>query len=264
MLGAIAGDIIGSYWKFKYSKRYKFPLFKRKSQFTDETVMTLAVAKWLLDSYNHSSEDLMKEIRGLGKKYPNKGYDGLFLDWWFLDLDSIEPYKSWGNGSAMRVSPVGLYAKTIEEVLYLAERSAIVSHNHPEGIKGAQSVALSVFLAKKGVPKNKIKEEITNRFGYDLNRKIDQIRSNYEWDASCQGSVPESILAFLEGKDFEDVVRLAISLGGDADTMACIAGSIAACVYPIPERIKKECENRLTPDLLEIMNRFENHIMKDN
>ena len=193
----------------------------------------------------------------LGCKYPNIGYGGTFIDW--LYIENPGPYNSWGNGSAMRVSPVGLYAKTIEEALLLAEKSAIVSHNHPEGIKGAQSVALAVFLAKNGVPKDKIKV-ITNRFGYDLNRKIEQIRPNYEWDVSCQGSVPESIIAFLEGTDFEDVVRLAVSLGGDTDTMACITGSIAACIYPISDYIAKECQKLLTPDLLEIMNRFENYI----
>lgn len=260
MLGAVAGDIIGSYWEFRYIKRYDFPLFMRDSHFTDDTVMTLAVAKWLMESPDHSSNDLIYELKNFGKKYPNRGYDGLFLDWLFIDLDSSQPYNSWGNGSAMRVSPVGLYAKTVEDVLYLAEKSAIVSHNHSEGIKGAQSVALAIFLAKNGVPKDKIKEEITSRFGYDLNRKTEQIRPNYEWDVSCQGSVPESIIAFLEGTDFEDVLRLAVSLGGDTDTMACIAGSIAACIYPISDYIVKECEKRLTPDLLEIMNRFENYI----
>lgn len=214
-----------------------------------------------MDSYNRSAVDLMDEIKSLGEKYPNNGYKGLFLDCWFIDIDSTQPYNSWGNGSAMRVSPIGLYAKSREGALSLAKKSAIISHNHLEGIKGAQSVALAVFLAKNGIPKEKIKEEISNRFGYDLNRKVDQIRPNYEWDVSCQGSVPESIIAFLEGKDFEDVIRLAISLGGDADTMACIAGSIAACIYPIPNRIIKECEKRLTPDLLEIMNQFEKYII---
>ena len=258
MLGAVAGDIIGSYWQFRYLKRYDFPLFMRDSHFTDDTVMTLAVAKWLIDYPDHKLNDLINEMQILGRKYPNRGYGGTFIDW--LYIENPEPYNSWGNGSAMRVSPVGLYAKTVEDVLYLAEKSAIVSHNHPEGIKGAQSVALAIFLAKNGVPKDKIKEEITSRFGYDLNRKIEQIRPNYEWDVSCQGSVPESIIAFLEGQNFEDVVRLAVSLGGDTDTMACIAGSIAACVYPISDYIAKECEKLLTPDLLEIMNRFENYI----
>ena len=180
MLGAIPGDIIGSYWEFRYIKRYDIPLFMRDSHFDDDTVMTLAVAKWLMDSDNHSSEDLMNEIMSLGVKFPNKGYNGLFLDWWFIHIDSTEPYNSWGNGSAMRVNPVGLYSETIEEALILAERSAIVSHHHPEGIKGAQSVALSVFMAKNGFSKDKIKKEITNSFGYDLNKRIEQIRPKYE------------------------------------------------------------------------------------
>lgn len=160
----------------------------------------------------------------------------------------------------MRVSPVGLYAKTLDEALELAKITAGVSHNHPEGIKGAQAVAASVWMAKHGHSKDEIRDYITEKFHYDLTRTVDEIRRTYQWDVSCQGSVSESIVCFLEGKDFEDVARLAVSLGGDADTMACIAGSIAACIYPIPEWIAKECEKRLTPDLLKIMKDFESYL----
>lgn len=198
-----------------------------------------------------------------GREYPDAGYGGAFENW--IWSEEPQPYNSWGNGSAMRVSPVGLYASSLDESLTLAKLTAEVSHNHPEGIAGAQAVAASVWMARQRSSKEDIREYIMNEFGYDLTRTIEDIRPDYQWEVSCQGSVPEAIIAFLDGNDFEDVIRLAVSLGGDADTQAAIAGGIAACVYPIPKWIADECEKRLTTDLLTIMQDFEQFIgRRDN
>ncbi|MDE5800653.1 MAG: ADP-ribosylglycohydrolase family protein [Paramuribaculum sp.] len=256
MLGAIAGDIIGSRYEFTEQKMYDFELLPPGSRYTDDTVMTLAVAQWLL-SYtkdNLTKEHLIECMQSLGRQYPFAGYGSSFNNW--LQRTNPEPYGSWGNGAAMRVSPVGLYAQTLDEALELAKRTADVSHNHPEGIKGAQAVASAVWMAKYKYSKNYIRDYITDTFHYDLSRTVDDIRDTYKWDVSCQGSVPESIICFLEGKDFVDVVRLAVSLGGDADTMACIAGSIAACIYDIPTVIVKKCNRMLPLPLFRIMDEF--------
>lgn len=260
MLGAIAGDIIGSTYEFTEQKRYDFELLPQDSRFTDDTVMTLAVAWWLVDSGNRppTKERLVECMQTLGRRYPYAGYGSIFNFW--LHCDDPQPYNSWGNGSAMRVSPVGLYADSLKDALELAEITASVSHNHPEGIKGAQAVAAAIWMAKNNLSKDEIRQYIETLLGYDLSRTVEKIRPTYQWEVSCQQSVPESIICFLDGRDFEDVVRLAVSLGGDADTMACIAGSIAACVYPIPEHITVECEKRLTPDLFQIMRDFEQFI----
>ena len=190
----------------------------------------------------------------LGNKYPRAGYGESFGFW--LRQEDPQPYNSWGNGAGMRVSPVGLYAKSIDEALKLAELTASVSHNHPEGIKGAQAVAASVFLCKEGKPKQEIRRYVEDTFGYNLNRMIAEIRPNYCFDVSCQGSVPEAIIAFLEGNSFEEVIRLAISLGGDSDTIACMAGAIAACCYEIPQEIAEKCDGLLTKDLKTIKDDF--------
>ena len=255
MLGAIVGDVIGSFFEHSRLKVYDFDLFYPWSKFTDDTVMTLAVAEWLMSSDDKSKDDLVRIMQDFGRKYPRAGYGSSFNAW--LWCENPQPYNSWGNGSAMRVSPVGLYADTLDEALALARITAEVSHNHPAGVAGAQAVAAAVWMARNGYSKDEIREYIMCKFNYDLTRTIDEIRPTYQWDVSCQGSVPESIICFLEGKDFEDVVRLAVSLGGDADTMACIAGSIAACVYHIPKWITEECLKRLTPDLRIVMERFE-------
>lgn len=249
MLGAIAGDIIGSAYEFTEQKRYDFELLPQGSRFTDDSVMTIAVAHWLC-SYieeDHPKDKLIKTMQEFGRKYPFAGYGSTFNSW--LWSENPQPYNSWGNGAAMRVSPVGLYAETLDEALELAKRTAEVSHNHPEGIKGAQAVASAVWMAMHKHTKDEIRDYLTNKFHYDLARTVDEIRPTYQWDVSCQGSVPESIICFLEGKDFVDVVRLAVSLGGDADTMACIAGSIAGCIYPIPEEIFKKCMEMLPSEL---------------
>lgn len=254
ILGALIGDIVGSVYEFYNVKTTDFELFYQESCFTDDSVMTLAVAKWLLEDDSHSPQHLVECMQELGRRYPDAGYGGTFYRW--LKQDNPQPYNSWGNGSGMRVSPVGLYAKTLEEALVLAEISASVSHNHPEGIKGAQAIAASVFLCKTGKTKVEIKEYVESTFGYDLNRTLDEIRPGYSFDVSCQGSVPEAIIAFLEGNSFEEVLRLAISIGGDSDTIACMACGIAACMYPIPDDIVEICDEILTDDLREIKDRF--------
>ncbi|MBR4481091.1 MAG: ADP-ribosylglycohydrolase family protein [Prevotella sp.] len=254
MLGAVAGDIIGSVYEFQNTWSIEFDLFTPWTKFTDDTVMTLAVAKWLLEDENHSRVHLIRCMQLLGRQYPRAGYGGNF-EWW-LRQDDPQPYNSWGNGAGMRVSPVGLYAKSLDEALTLAEITASVSHNHPEGVKGAQAIATSVFLCKQGKSKQEIKEYVEKTFGYNLNRCIDDIRPHYGFDVSCQGSVPEAIIAFIEGNSFEEVIRLAVSLGGDSDTIACMAGAIAACCYEIPQEIAKECDSLLTDYLRIIKNDF--------
>lgn len=258
MLGAIAGDIIGSFFEHSRLKFYDIDLFHTRSKFTDDTVMTLAVAEWLMSSPDKSKDDLIRIMQKFGREYPRAGYGYRFKLW--LDSENPQPYNSWGNGSAMRVSPVGFYADTLDEALELAKVTAEVSHNHPAGIAGAQAVAAAMWMAHNGKSKDEIREYIMCRFNYDLTRTIEEIRPTYQWEVSCQGSVPEAIIAFLDGKDFEDVVRLAVSLGGDADTQSAIAGSIASCVYPIPEWIADECLKRLPPMLRFCMERFEGFV----
>lgn len=223
MLGAIAGDIIGSVYEGRPIKSTEFPLFQRHSVFTDDTVLTVAVAHSIL-----SGTDYTSPLKLYGRKYPGAGYGGSFYAWLFST--DRAPYDSWGNGSAMRVSPVGFAFDSVDDVLREAEQTAEITHNHPEEIKGAQATALAVFLARQGASKETIKREIGERFSYDLGRTLDGIRPAYRFDTSCQGSVPESIIAFLESADFEDAVRKAISLGGDSDTMASIAGELLAVI----------------------------------
>lgn len=254
MLGALVGDIIGSTYEFYNTKRMDFDLFEKRSTFTDDSVMTLAVAKWLIEDEAHTIHYLIYCMQELGNNYPEAGYGGRFCRW--LEEDNPQPYNSWGNGAGMRVSPVGLYAKTLDEALALAALTASVSHNHPEGVKGAQAIAASVFLCKQGKTKREIKEYIENTFDYNLHRTIAEIRPRYGFEESCQRSVPEAIIAFLEGNSFEEVIRLAISLGGDSDTIGAMAGSIAACMYPIPNDIVKRCDEILTYHLREIKNKF--------
>ena len=250
MLGAIAGDVIGSVYEAHPIKSTDFPLFGRYAKFTDDTVLTVAVAYSILEKVDYATA-----LRTFGRRYPNAGYGASFYHWIFSP--DTRPYNSWGNGSAMRVSPVGFAFESVDVVLKEAEKSASVTHNHPEGIKGAQATALAVFLARKGENKDFIKTEIEKRFAYSLDRTLNEIRPNYRFDVSCQGSVPESIIAFLASRDFEDAVRKAISLGGDSDTMACIAGGIAQAFYrEIPEDIVANVRDRLPGEFLEIIDRF--------
>lgn len=262
MLGAVVGDIVGSIYEFDNVKKTDFELFTSGSRFTDDTVMTLAVALWLTVDDEHSPEKLVNCMRGLGQRYPNAGYGGNFFRW--LYCKTPRPYGSYGNGSGMRVSPVGLYAVTLEEALGLAETTARVTHDHPEGIKGAQAVAACMFMCRAGHSKKEIKEYVEKTFGYDLDRTIDAIRPGYTFDVSCQGSVPEAIIAFLEGDSFEEVVRLAVSIGGDSDTIACMAGAIASCLYTIPLDIAGRCDDALTDELREIKDDFLNKVRARN
>jgi ADP-ribosylglycohydrolase len=256
MLGAIAGDIIGSIYERRKSweeqKNPHFePLFAPKARFTDDTVMTVAVADHILHG-----DDLVKVIKDYARSYPDAGYGGTFLQW--SRSDDSQPYGSWGNGSAMRVSPVGFAFDDLDEVLIRARWTAEVTHNHPEGIKGAQATAAAVHLARTGSGKGEIRDYIERKFGYDLSRSIDEIRPAYTFDVSCQGSVPQAILAFLESDDYEHAVRLAVSLGGDADTLACIAGGIAQAHYRgLPGPIREQALGRLDDRLRGVVEEFE-------
>lgn len=247
LLGAVAGDIIGSVYEANPVKDIDFTLFHGYSRLTDDTVLTIAVADWLL-----SKGDLTHILQQYGRQYVHAGYGGSFKRW-MMD-DNPQPYNSWGNGSAMRVSPVGWAFETLEETLAVAKESAEVTHNHPEGIKGAQAVAAAIYLARTGKSKQEIKEYVMNVFGYDLNRTCDEIRPYYRFDVSCQGSVPEAIIAFLDSSDVENAIRLAVSLGGDSDTQACIAGSIAEAFYGgISEEIATEVLKRVPKELQELL-----------
>ena len=261
MFGAILGDIIGSPYEFNAHncKAKDFPLFSDYSRFTDDSAMTLAVAKAFMDTGLDASEEkltasLFRVLPEVGRKYPDSGYGGRFFGW--IMFDDPAPYNSFGNGSVMRVSSVAWLYDDMDAVRRAARISAAVSHNHPEGIKGAESVACAIFLARTGHSKAEIKDYIEREFEYDLSRTCDEIRPGYRMDETCQGSVPEAIIAFLEGMDFEDVIRTAVSLGGDSDTIACIAGSIAEGFYGVPEDLKQECFGRLTPELLAILEQF--------
>lgn len=256
LYGAIFGDMAGSTYEWHPVKNKKFETFPIKAHFTDDTVMTLAVASWL-SSTNRTSDALVKSMQYFGSLYPHVGYGRNFYNW--LRDENPQPYYSWGNGSAMRVSPCGWAAKTFHEAETLAEESAKVTHSHPEGIKGAQAVASAIYMAKIGSSKELIKDYIETAYSYNLSRTIEEIKSSgYKFDVSCQGSVPEAIIAFLESNSFEEAIRLAIYLGGDADTQAAIAGSIAEAFYGIPTSFVETLEKRLDKTLLDVLNQFNN------
>lgn len=262
MYGAILGDIIGSAYEFDaYNCKSKdFPLFSRRSTFTDDTVMTLAVADALMklradDNDETIKETLTRSMQAIGRRYPYCGYGGRFFHWMFSN--DPKPYGSYGNGSGMRVSPVAWFFDDLETVMRMAKLTADVSHNHPEGVKGAQAIASCIFLARTGKSKEEIKAYVENKFGYDLSRTCDEIRPTYHHVETCQESVPEAITAFLEGADFEDTVRTAVSIGGDSDTIADMAGAIAEAFYGVPEKLKKECYSRLSDELAGILRQAE-------
>lgn len=252
MIGAIVGDIIGSVYEWNNIKTKDFQLFNRECTFTDDTVMTLAIAKGLMNGGNAAA--FIKTMKKYGRIYPSAGYGGRFGRWLFSD--EVNPYYSWGNGSAMRVSPVAWMFDTLSDVEKYAEISAAVTHNHPEGIKGAKATAAAIFLAKKGKIKCEIKAYVESKYGYDLSRTLDEIRPNYRFNESCQDTVPEAITAFLESVDFEDAIRNAISLGGDSDTLAAITGSIAEAAYNVPEEIKRKALSILDECLLDTYRQF--------
>ena len=258
MIGAIIGDIIGSVYEWKNIKTTEFPLFGRKCRPTDDSVMTIAVAKALMDTMGQDEDSvyaaLVKEMQYFGQLYPDAGYGGRFSYW--LSAPNPQPYNSFGNGSAMRVSSAGWLYPTLEETRKLAKLTAITTHDHPEGVKGAESVASAIFLARNGAGKAEIKKYIEDEFHYDLDTPLDAIRPTYAFDVSCQGSVPQAIRAFLEGEDYESAVRLGISIGGDSDTIGCIAGGMADAMYGVPEAIQKEGLSRLPEPLREQVERF--------
>ena len=261
MIGAILGDMIGSPYEFNRGDKTKdFPLFSEQSRFTDDTVMTIAVAEAFVEAPSGASDDALRDLlteslRRWGKKYPRAGYGVRFNLW--LQVQRPVPYNSFGNGSAMRVSPVAWLFNDLDSVLHAAKLSAEITHNHPEGIKGAQATAAAIFLGRKQTPKDEIKRYIQETFGYDLSRTCDEIRPNYRHVESCQESVPEAITAFLEGTDYEDVVRTAVSLGGDTDTIAAIAGSIAEAYYGIPVELRTEGMDRLPEDMTSVLWKFD-------
>ncbi len=261
MYGAILGDMIGAPYEFDRGGKTKdFEMLNDKAQFTDDSVMTIAVAEALLDIPKDAAEDtvktaVIKSMQKWGNKYPGAGYGHRFLLW--LAEKEPQPYNSWGNGSAMRVSPVGWLFDSLKETRKYARLTAEVTHNHPEGIKGAEATASAIFMARNGASKDEIKEYIVREFEYDLSRTCDEIRPGYHHVESCQETVPEALTAFLEGTDFEDVIRTAVSLGGDCDTLTCIAGSIAEAFYEIPKDMRTECRRRLPEDLLDVLDRFE-------
>ena len=250
MIGALAGDIIGSVYEFGRTKSKDFPLFSPASEFTDDSVLTVATAQAIL-----TDGDYRKATLEFGRRYPNAGYGGFFLGW--LHSADPRPYNSYGNGSAMRVSPVGFAFDTVEEILREAKRSAEFTHDHPEGIKGAQATALAVFLARTEWDMDLVRTEVSDRFGYDLNRTVETIRPGYGHDESCQRTVPEAIISFLDSTSYEDAIRNAVSLGGDSDTLACIAGGIAEAYYgPLPHEIRAKVKEILPAELWGVTEQF--------
>ena len=258
MFGAICGDTIGSAYEFKNTKDYNFTLLLGDSNFTDDSVMSAAVALWLLNDKEHTQELLENYMVKIAEvcPCPMGGYGEMFYMWLYepsalsirsgYDDGKRHPYGSWGNGSAMRVSACGWFFDTLEETERVAGISSSITHNHPEGIKGAQSTAAAIWMARNGKTKDEIKDYISTKYGYDLDRSYEFLNKTYDWDSSCQGTVPEAIIAFLESTDFEDAMRKAVSMGGDSDTLACITGGIAEAYYrEIPEKIRDFVWSRL-------------------
>ena len=264
MYGALLGDMIGAPYEFdRGGKTKEFPLFSERTEYTDDSVMTLAVAEALLDAREQGTENdeaavkelLIRSMKKWGRKYPDAGYGGRFYRW--LNSSNRSPYGSYGNGSAMRVSAAGWLYDNLETTRKVAAWTAEVTHNHPEGVKGAQATASAVYMARQHLPKEDIREYIVREFGYDLSRTCDEIRPGYHHVESCQKTVPEAITAFLEGISFEDVIRTAVSLGGDCDTLTCIAGSIAEAYYGVPIGMMAECQSRLEENMREVLERFD-------
>lgn len=281
IVGAIAGDIIGSIYEWNNVKSIgRIKHFDRGCRFTDDTVLTCAVADWIMeansaDGGGYGERRLARNLKKYGKRYRGAGYGHLFREW--LDSDSDEPFNSYGNGAGMRVSPVGYFCDTVDDAKKWAKASAEVTHNHPEGIKGAQAIACAIVLAKNGKSKEEIKEYTENEFGYDLNRKITDMVNFYnddmyqyilsrkhKFDATCQVTVPEAIIAFLESKDYRNAIDLALLIGGDSDTIACMTGGIAAAYYGIPEDIEERALALLPDDLFDIVKKFNEYLDRNS
>lgn len=261
MYGAILGDVVGSRYEFDRSPKIKEfgPLFTDECEFTDDTVMTVAVAEALLTSGKDADIDTIRKnlivsMKKWGHRYPNAGYGGRFFHWLFCDDE--EPYYSYGNGSAMRVSAAGWLYDSLERTLEVAEATADVTHNHPEGIKGARAIAAAIYMARSGSSKQEIKEYIENETDYDFSRTLDEIRPAYTHIESCQKTVPEALTAFFESESFEDAVRNAVSLGGDCDTLTDITAAVAEAYYGISDGLKRETEGYLESDMLEVLDSF--------
>jgi ADP-ribosyl-[dinitrogen reductase] hydrolase len=263
LLGAIIGDIAGSRFEFNnYKRKTGYYLFSGKCRFTDDTVMSVAAAKSISESYpsySNLSESATKNMQEFGQKYPDAGYGGRFYNWLFSE--NPHPYNSYGNGSAMRVSPCGQVARSLEEAKLLSKAVTEVTHNHPEGLKGAEATAVAIFMAKSGAEKDEIQKVIEKDY-YTIDFTLDGIRKKYKFDVSCQGSVPQAFEAFFESTDFEDAIRNAISIGGDSDTIAAVCGSIAAPYYGIPNELADAAFGFLDSFLTEIINGFENFCHK--
>ena len=273
ILGSVIGDTVGSIYEFHNHKSVDFPLFAPECEFTDDSIVTVAVAKWLVVDKQHTFEKLEECLVDMCTRYPDPmgAYGGGFERWVFhpeqlhtydekfpsKSPSGRHPYNSWGNGSAMRVSAVGWAFDTLEETLEIAKRSAEITHNHPEGIKGAQATAAAIFLARTGKSKQEIKDYITATFGYDLTRTCDDIRPKYHFDGSCQGTVPEAMTAFFDSTDFESAIRLGVSLGGDTDTLVCITGGIAEAFYKkIPQAITDKILSMIPQEFKDILGEF--------
>lgn len=252
MLGAIIGDIVGSVYEWDNHRSKEFPLFSPRCDFTDDSVMTFAVAEGLLSG--GTTADYAIAMQRLGRRYPGRGYGGRFAAW--LEADDPQPYMSFGNGSAMRVSPVAWACRSLKEAEETALLTAMPTHDHPEGVKGAQAVAAAIYLARCSFSKEKIKDYIEERFGYDLHRRLDDIRPVYRFNETCQETVPEAIIAFLESTGFEDAIRCGVSLGGDSDTLTAITGSIAEAAYGIPADIRAAALAFLPEEFTDILHRF--------
>lgn len=261
MYGAILGDMIGAPYEFDQGDKTKeFELFNRRVRYTDDSAMSLAIAKAVMNAGTDADEAPMKAefvscMQDIGRRYAQGEYGGRFAGW--LTSEDPQPYNSWGNGSAMRVSSIGWFFDSLERTREVARWSAEVTHNHPEGVKGAESVAAAIYLLRTSKSKDEVRQYIIDEFGYDLSRTCDEIRPTYHHVESCQETVPEAITAFLEGTDFEDCIRTAVSLGGDCDTLTCITGSMAEAFYGVPDEFKKECESRLPEEFIEIMHKFD-------
>ena len=271
MLGAIVGDLVGSPYEFNNHRSKDFPLFTRASFVTDDSIMTLALAKALMETARHLDREdeafypllsklAVKYMQEVGRPYPDCGYGGRFFSW--IYSDQPQPYRSYGNGAAMRVSPAGFFAKSLEETIKLSYTVTAVSHNHPEGIKGAEATAVAIFLARQGASLEDIGGYIQDHY-YDLDFSLDEIRPVYQFNETCQKTVPQAIQAFLESHSFEDAIRNAISIGGDSDTLAAITGAMAQAYYGVPPDIRKQALTYLDSRLLAIYYEWEAFISED-
>lgn len=253
MIGAVAGDIIGHPYEFRGVDEQHFKLFDRHCRYTDDTVLTIAVADWLC----HTGSNLQDYLLQYGRKYNWVGYGGMFHRW--LRSSNPKHYNSFGNGSAMRVSAIPCWANTIDEAMKLAKKSAMPTHNHPEGIKGAQAVAVAALMARQGMTKEQIKEQLQELFDYDLNRSyLDLYNSEYVFDVTCQGTVPAALISFFKSENYEDCIFKAVLTNKDTDTAAAVAGAVAGAFYGVPDTVKEKAMTYLPEELLDIIKLFEN------